>query len=89
MKADLDLYTDYLLSSFGQTSATGLSRLLDQQFSHDQVTDFLSHSTFDGKALWQVVKPFVRKVQRADGVIVVDDSIAHKPDSELNGFYSL
>jgi hypothetical protein len=88
MKPDLDLYTDYLLSSFGQTSATGLSRLLDQEFSHDQVTDFLTHSAYDGKALWQVVKPLVRKVQRADGVIVVDDSIAHKPHSEINGLVS-
>ncbi len=88
MKPDLDLYTDYLLSSFGQTSATGLSRLLDQAFSHDQVTDFLTGSVYDGKALWQVVKPLVRKVQRTAGVIIVDDSIAHKPHSEINGLVS-
>ena len=41
MKTDLDLYTDYLLSSFGQTTATGLSALLDQAVSHDDVTRFL------------------------------------------------
>ena len=29
MKANLDLYTDYLLSSSGQMSAMGLSQLLD------------------------------------------------------------
>ncbi|QHV99100.1 hypothetical protein [Spirosoma endbachense] len=29
MQTTLDLYTDYLLSSFGQTTATGLSRLTD------------------------------------------------------------
>jgi hypothetical protein len=29
MKADLALYTDYLLCSFGQISATGLSALVD------------------------------------------------------------
>ncbi len=33
-----DLYTDYLLSSFGPTTATGLSALLDERLSHDQVT---------------------------------------------------
>ena len=38
----LDLYSDYLLSSFGATTATGLSRLLDGAVSHDQVTRFLA-----------------------------------------------
>lgn len=85
MKPDLDLYTDYLLSSFGQTNATGLARLLEGSFSHDQVTDFLSRSAWDGKALWQVVKPLVRQIQQEDGVMIVDDSVAHKPHSEVNG----
>lgn len=49
MKTDLDLYTDYLLNglprgSFGQTSATGLSRLLNNSISHDDVTDFLNQT---------------------------------------------
>ncbi|MDR2756464.1 MAG: hypothetical protein LBC20_12220 [Planctomycetaceae bacterium] len=34
----LDLYTDYLLSSVGRTTSTGLSRLLDGYLSHDQIT---------------------------------------------------
>jgi hypothetical protein len=85
MKPDLDLYTDYLLSSFSQTTATGLSAMLDDLFSHDQVTDFLTQSAFDNKALWQQVKPLVRKVQSEAGVLVVDDSIAHKPHSAING----
>lgn len=38
----LDLYSDYLLSSFGQTTATGLVRLLEGEISHDQVTLMLS-----------------------------------------------
>jgi len=37
----LDLYTDYLICSFGQASATGLARLLDDDISHDSVTRFL------------------------------------------------
>ena len=32
----LDLYTDYLLSSFGQTTLTGLSKRMDGAVSHDQ-----------------------------------------------------
>lgn len=85
MKADLDLYTDYLLCSFGQTSATGLSAMLDGLLSHDRVTDFLTQSAFDNKALWQQVKPLVRKLGQPSGVLVVDDSIAHKPHSAING----
>ena len=36
----LDLYTDYLLSSFGQTSATGLSNMLDNaiKFTNEKGT---------------------------------------------------
>jgi hypothetical protein len=38
----LDLYTDYLISSFGQTTATGLAQLMERAISHDQVTRMLS-----------------------------------------------
>ena len=38
----LELYSDYLLSSFGATTATGLSALVDGAVSHDQITRFLS-----------------------------------------------
>ena len=47
----LDLYSDYLLSSFGATTATGLSSLLDGQISHDQVTRFLSQAEYNERAL--------------------------------------
>jgi hypothetical protein len=33
----LDLYSDYLISAFGQTTATGLASLLNGEISHDQV----------------------------------------------------
>ena len=39
---ELDLYTDYLLSSFGAATATGLSQMVDGAVSHDKVTRFLS-----------------------------------------------
>ena len=37
-----DLYSDYLLASFGATTATGLSQLLEGEVSHDQVTRYLA-----------------------------------------------
>jgi hypothetical protein len=38
----LDLYSDYLISAFGQTTATGLFSLLDGEVSHDQIQRFLA-----------------------------------------------
>jgi len=37
MNKEMDLYTDYLLSSFVQVTATGLSNLLDGGISHDKI----------------------------------------------------
>ncbi len=31
-----EIYSDYLIASFGLTTATGLSDLLDGQISHDK-----------------------------------------------------
>ena len=47
----LDLYSDYLISSFCQTSATGLSRLTDGAVSHDRITRFLSEEDLTCKDL--------------------------------------
>ncbi len=52
METNLDLYTDYLLSSFGATTATGLSRMTDGVISHDDVTRFVSSLDSSSKALW-------------------------------------
>lgn len=80
----LDLYTDYLLVSFGQATATGLSALLPDVVSHDQVTRFLSQNEFTSKDLWKVVKPHVRRVQSEDAVLIFDDSIEEKPYTDEN-----
>ena len=86
----LDLYADYLISSFGPTTATGLSRLLGAGLSHDKITRFLSSEAMTSQNLWQIVKPLVRQVQNDRAVLVIDDSIAHKPHtdpSELIGWH--
>jgi hypothetical protein len=74
----LDLYTDYLLISFGQTTATGLASLIPD-LSHDQVTRFLSHQELTDKDLWKIVKPHLRRIQSDVGVLILDDSIEEKP----------
>lgn len=80
----LDVYSDYLISAFGQTTGTGLSELLGGTVSHDQIQRFLSQNEFTAGDLWQIVNPHVRAIQREDGVMIVDDSIAEKPYTDEN-----
>ena len=80
----LELYSDYLLSSFGATTATGLSALVEGAISHDQVTRFLSGADYDARTLWQQIKPLVRAIEQDDGVLIVDDTIQEKPHTDEN-----
>jgi hypothetical protein len=80
----LDLYTDYLISSFGPTTATGLSRLVDGEVSHDQVTRFLASPPKTSADLWRIVKPMLRQIESADGLLILDDSIEEKPYTDEN-----
>src|SRR5215208_5326802 len=83
----LELYSDYLLSAFSHTTATGLSAMTGGAVSHDRITRFLSSEEFGSAALWKLVKPMVRQFESAeDGVLVMDDTIEEKPytdESEL------
>jgi hypothetical protein len=54
-----EIYSDYLIASFGLTTATGLSKLLDGEISHDKITRFLSSQIKTSKDLWQIAKPVV------------------------------
>jgi hypothetical protein len=80
----LDIYTDYLISSFGLTTQTGLSQLLDGAISHDRIQRMLASPAQSGKELWQIVKPYVRQIQSEDGVLIIDDSISEKPYTDEN-----
>jgi len=83
-KEILDLYTDYLISSFGQTTATGLSKLMNGNVSHDQVSRMLASRKMTSKDWWLKVKPEVRKIEQVDGLIIIDDSIEEKPYTDEN-----
>ena len=80
----LDLYSDYLISAFGQTTATGLSSLLDGEVSHDQLQRWLAGEQQTSADFWRIAKPHVRKIGSKDGVVIVDDSIAEKPYTDEN-----
>lgn len=80
----LDLYSDYLISAFGQTTATGLSSLLDGEVSHDQMQRSLAGAEQTSADLWRIAKPHVRQIESDEGVMIVDDSIAEKPCTDEN-----
>jgi hypothetical protein len=85
-KANLDLYTDYLLSTFSAATATGLSAMVNGDVSHDQVTRFLSAQAYTSKDLRPQAKPTVRSIELDDGVLIFDDTIQEKAwtdESEL------
>lgn len=80
----MDIYTDYLISSFSYTTATWLSAMLDGAISHDKVTRFLSEADFGNKDLWKLVKPMVREIETDDGVLSFDDSVEEKRYTDPN-----
>jgi len=82
----LELYSDYLLSSFTHVTATGLSAMTNGEVSHDRIIRFLASEEMDSRTLWRLVKPLVRKVEDDEGVLLIDDTIEEKPytdESEL------
>src|SRR5680860_76625 len=83
-KAELELYTDYLISTFGSATATGLSAMVDGDMSHDHMTRFLSEREYTSKDLWLQVKSVVREIERDDGVLIFDDTIQEKQWTDEN-----
>ena len=84
MQKEMDLYTDYLLSSFGQVTATALSDLLEGRITHDKITRMLSGKDYSSKALWQEVKSDVRRHESPDACLIFDDTIVSKPYTDEN-----
>lgn len=78
----LEVYSDYLILSSSQTSATGLSQILDGQVSHDQITRLLLSEDFSSKDLWKLVKKDVLNNESEDAVLIIDDSVEEKEWSE-------
>ena len=80
----LDLYSDYLTSSFGLTTATGMSVALGGAVGHDGVTRFLSEREYTNKDFWKLVKPTIRQIETDEGVLVLDDTVEEKPYTDEN-----
>jgi DDE superfamily endonuclease len=89
MEKRLDLYTDYLISSNGQVSATDLAKVLDNTHSHDSFTRMLSKSDFTSKDLWLTTKPIIRQFEQRNQnlntpCLIFDDTISEKPYTDEN-----
>lgn len=80
----LDIYTDYLICQNHHATATGLSEMVDGEFSHDKVSRYLRFETLDSQSLWQYIKPSVRDKESAQGVLLLDDTIEDKPYTDEN-----
>src|SRR4051794_41822820 len=86
----LELYTDYLLSAFSYTTATGLSKMTNQEVSHDKVTRFLSEEDLDSRVLWRLVKPLVgglgkEEEEEEERGLIIDDTIEEKAYADERG----
>ena len=80
-----ELYTDYLIAQNKYSTATGLSELLSDEISHDQVTRFLNGDSLSSKDLWMQVKGNIRSIENTDdGVLILDDTINKKPYTKEN-----
>lgn len=68
----LDLYSDYLLLSFSQATATGLSNLTNGAISHDAVSRFLKGENYSAKDLWLSTKPLIREYEQEEACLIFD-----------------
>ncbi len=81
----MDIYSDYLITSFGLVTSTGLSKMLDNGYSHDQISRFLAQREFDQQDYWKMVKKIIRKIESIDyGILAIDDTIEEKPYTTEN-----
>jgi hypothetical protein len=57
---------------------------MEGEISHDQVSRMLGSPKMTSKDWWLMVKPQVRKIERAEGLMILDDSIEEKPYTDEN-----
>jgi hypothetical protein len=61
-----------------------MAGLMRGSVSHDQIQRLLSKEQFGSAELWQIVKAYGRQIEQANGVLIIDDSIAEKPYTDAN-----
>lgn len=74
-----ELYEELLLISPGLVTATGISKVMDNEVSHDKITRLLSGGTFSEIYIWRKAKPLCHEIATEASVFIIDDSIQEKP----------
>jgi len=80
----LDLYSDYLIATFSLATATGLSKMVDEAYNHDQITRSPGKKQQDQTRYWTRIKSTVRQVESDEGVLLIYDPIEEKPYTDEN-----
>ena len=80
----LDLYINYLICGNGKATATGLSKMTNGEVSHDQITRYLSSCEQGEVELWAEVKDFIEDRKDEECFLIIDDTIAEKPYTDVN-----
>lgn len=75
IRPNKDLYSQFLLSTFGRYSMVWLSRLLDNQPAHDSWTRWLSKTKQRPSLLWEEARNLV---DLSGGYLVIDDTVGDK-----------
>lgn len=73
-----------MISQNGYATAAGLAAMLNGEISHDRVSGFLRAAAYESKALWNYVKPQIRRHEENDGVLLLDDTISEKSYTDEN-----
>lgn len=79
-----ELYSEYLTCCCGLATATEMSKVLENQISHDKITRLLNSGEIDSKRLWLKAKPICEELSSPDAVLIIDDSVEEKRYTDCN-----
>lgn len=75
-KCNLDLYTEFLISTQKQYSCVELQNVSpDETMAHDSVNRFLNDEKFSPEMLWEIVK---KDINPSNGYLCIDDTLLKK-----------
>ena len=72
-KEYLELYTDYLIRTFGAATATGLAERVSGALRHDRVTRCLAEREYPSRELGLQVQKTVPEIEQNDAVLSFED----------------
>jgi len=74
-KANKELYSQFLLATFGRHSASWLGELLGRKPAHDTFTRWLKKTKLRPHIIWEHMQGFI---QKKEGFLILDDTVLDK-----------